>query len=459
MDPQHLQRIIEKQPSCLVRAGIDGVLLAVNDAALGLLGARELGQVLGTPLTARIVPEHHELWKAFAATIAADASRSLECDLTDLTGARRTVLFHGVPLLDHPDGIPSMMLGARDVSVLRGIESSQRQVRPQPDPTADHEKQRALAEREQLEQLLKAGRKHLQLQRAQLAEAAAERQRLETLLQENQSAHQRAIDEQAELQRALTVQHQLDLQSAAQAAQQSVDGLRTQVTEAAAERQRLETLLRESERAHQRAIDEQVELQRALTVRHQLDLQTASDAAQQQLDEVRTHLIQQHQLDHQLAEQEARHLIDGLRTQLTEAAADRQRLEAALAQRDVQLIEELAAERARVDGILADAGLKQRQMAQALADQGVELHYTELTAKQLAPLAVAGRLALEVGAELQCVVEAMDARAALLLADCPPDGAFREVVEALRGDAIRARSLTRQIERAPVETQTESSHS
>jgi hypothetical protein len=141
----------------------------------------------------------------------------------------------------------------------------------------------------------------------------------------------------------------------------------------------------------------------------------------------------------------------------TREAAERQRLEAELAQRDVQLIDELAAERSRFDGILAASAVKQREMAQTLADQGVELHYMELTAKQLAPLAVAGRLALDVGAELQCIVEAMDARAALLLAGCPPDGADREAVEALRGDAIRARSLTSQIERAPGDTQTDSS--
>jgi hypothetical protein len=395
VDPQHLQRIIEKQPSCLVRAGIDGVLLAVNDAALGLLGAREIGQVLGTPLTARIVPEHHELWKAFAATIATDASRSFECDLTDLTGARRTILFHGVPLLDHPDGIPSMMLGARDVSALRRLETAQEtQSRRQTDQSRQ---QAASSDRDQLQQLLMAGRKHLETQRVQLAEVTAERQRLQTLLQERETAHQRLIDEQTALQGALSEQQRLNVQSAADAAQQ--------------------------------------------------------------LEDLRTQLIQQHQLDLQSAEAVSQQLIDGLRTQLTEAAANRQRLETELVQRDVQLIDELAAERSRFDGVLAGSAVKQREMAQALADQGVELHYVELTAKQLAPLAVTGRLALELGAELQSIVEAMDARAAALLVDCPLEAACREAVEALRGDAIRLRSLIRQLERASADAQTVSYHS
>jgi hypothetical protein len=202
---------------------------------------------------------------------------------------------------------------------------------------------------------------------------------------------------------------------------------------AAAERLRLETLLQDRAIDHQRAIDEQVACQRILTEQHQRDLQSAAQAAQQ--------------------------LVDDLRMESTREAAERQRLEAELAHRDVQLIDELAAERSRFDGILTASALKQREMAQTLADQGVELHYMELTANQLAPLAVAGRLALGVSAELQCLVEAMDTRTALLLADCPTDGASREAVEALRGDAIRAHSLTRQLERAPADAQPVSSQS
>jgi PAS domain S-box-containing protein len=159
---EHLRRLIEKLPCCVVRVSIEGVLLAANDAALGLLGAGDACQVLGRGLTGWIAPEHHPLWSAFAGDVASGASRSLECDLTDLSGARRTVLLHGVPLLDHPDGTLSMMLGARDISTLRQLEGSQ----------------------EQLERLLRDGRTHLEAQRAQLVGAAAEGQRLEALLEE-----------------------------------------------------------------------------------------------------------------------------------------------------------------------------------------------------------------------------------------------------------------------------------
>src|SRR5580692_6384600 len=102
---EHLTRLLERQPACLMRVGLDGVLLATNDAALSLLGATQLGQVLGTALTERLVTAHQALWSDFADRVWKNASGSIECDLVDLSGAARTVLIQGVALVDHPDGI------------------------------------------------------------------------------------------------------------------------------------------------------------------------------------------------------------------------------------------------------------------------------------------------------------------------------------------------------------------
>ena len=113
----HLQRLLDTLPSCLMRVGIDGFILAANDAALGLLGDRDLDHVLGSMVTVWIVTEHHDRWREFAATVAGGTRSSLECDLIDLSGDYRTVLFHGVPPHPrHPDRMPSIMLGARDIS-------------------------------------------------------------------------------------------------------------------------------------------------------------------------------------------------------------------------------------------------------------------------------------------------------------------------------------------------------
>src|SRR5207253_9639653 len=85
----HLRDLLERQPACLIRVAADGVLLAVNDAALNLLGAEDLKQVLGTKLTDRIAPEQHDAFHGFAARVWNKHSGSLECELIDSSGARR----------------------------------------------------------------------------------------------------------------------------------------------------------------------------------------------------------------------------------------------------------------------------------------------------------------------------------------------------------------------------------
>ena len=49
-DSIYLLRLLEKQPSCLIRVDLDGTLLAVNEAGLKLLGTEALHQVLGRSL-------------------------------------------------------------------------------------------------------------------------------------------------------------------------------------------------------------------------------------------------------------------------------------------------------------------------------------------------------------------------------------------------------------------------
>ena len=105
-----------------MRVGADGILLAVNDAALSLLGAETLAQVLDTAITDRLVPEHHELWRDFIARVFTDGSASLDCDMIDRSGVVRSVRLQGNAITDHPDGIRSMILGARELSATRRLE-------------------------------------------------------------------------------------------------------------------------------------------------------------------------------------------------------------------------------------------------------------------------------------------------------------------------------------------------
>jgi hypothetical protein len=87
-------------------------------------------------------------------------------------------------------------------------------------------------------------------------------------------------------------------------------------------------------------------------------------------------------------------------------------------------------------------------MKKSLADHHVELQSMELITRRLAPLAAAGRLALQIGNELLDIVATIDARASSLLADCALESGNRKEIEELRSDAISAAALARQIVRA-----------
>ena len=364
----HLRRLIEALPFCLMRVAMDGVLLAANDAALGLLGARDLHQVLGSEVTAWMVAGNHDRWREFAATLANGTSGSLECELMDLSGNHRTVLFHGVPLLDHADGIPSMMLGTRDISVSRRIETALQageSDRPQPAPQQVEQVEAQRVGLDQLERLLREGRTHLQNLRTQLQQTVSERDRLATQLEETETAHQRQMvaqaAEEAQRQRTLAEQHERDLSVKDQEAQQQVDDLQAQLEASAADRDQLTGFLKEAENAH-------------------------------------------------------RHFAT-----------------------------EVSAERAERDRVLETARLTQKQMAKELADHRVELQSMDLGMRQLAPLAASGRMALEVGHGLWKVAETIDARASGLLTQSSLEAASRSEIEALRSEAMQARSLASQI--------------
>jgi PAS domain S-box-containing protein len=323
----HLRRFIEKQPACILRVGLDGVLLAVNEAALSLIGAEQLAQVLGTKLTRFIIPRQHDEWEEFSSRVREGASASIECDLTDMSGTRRIILLQGVPLLDHPDGVPSMILSVRDISAPRRLET-------------------ALREREvsrELEDLQK-----------QLEHGLAERQQLASSLTERDSAHQQLIAdqeaEQARLRQTMIEQHELALVLKEQESQRLVDSLRTDLEQALAEGQRLAASLKEREAEHERTA-----------------AQHAADRAQ-----LKQALAEEHQLALMLKEREGRQQFDGVRAELERSLAERQELTASLSEREAshqRVLAEHAAERERLERALAEHVAERETLQRALSDE------------------------------------------------------------------------------------------
>jgi hypothetical protein len=487
----HLRRLLEKQPSCFMRVGLDGLLLAANDVALGLLGAEDHGQVLGSLLTTWIVPEHQQRWREFANTLKGGAPGSCECDLKNLAGQPRTVVFHAVPLLDHRDGIPSMMLTARDISTTRQLEVALQDHNPSGANPVDAEQlaqaQRALDAHQQLERLLKEGKKHLVDLRGKLSAAIAERDRLQSLLDERAAApaqaegtDQRLADLKEKLDTAVAARVVFERQLAEQTdaaiarqreSQQRVDEIRSQLEAAVAVRAVLEQQVTEqTERARSReqelneqlsalrsdldsASAERTELERKLADQSALALAERQEA-QQRLDELSKEMqlvvAERDRLEATLEERAISHRarVEELEQQLARNAEAREQLERHLGESRAahQRLETEGAERkAAFEQELALSAAKQKELAKGLADRRVEARGMEEMLKQLAPLAATGRAAWQVAHELSTVLQQIDANAAQLLERSTLEEGGRPTIEGLRADAIRARLLVGEI--------------
>lgn len=108
-----------------MRVATDGRLLAVSDAAVSLMGATDLAEVLDSSLVDRLRGQRTaELWLDFVSRVAHGGSASAETELEDLAGTKRAVILQGIGLPDHPDGIGSLLVTARDVSSARRLEAS-----------------------------------------------------------------------------------------------------------------------------------------------------------------------------------------------------------------------------------------------------------------------------------------------------------------------------------------------
>jgi hypothetical protein len=273
----HLRVVIEKQPSCLLRVGVDGLLLAVNDAALNLLGATELAQVLNHNFAERFGLADG-WWPEFAGRVASAGAASGECELRDLSGAERAVVLQGRALLDQPDGIDSLLVAVRDISATRRLEASLQaheaeRVKLQ---RALEEQQLALMERE------RAARTALAALRSEIDRGSVDQLRqLQTSLEtaqaevrQLQAALDQAKGERVLLQGAVGESDLARRQSrkALEEAEQRATRLETMATEAEAGRRQLQVLLdqtvaeheefeaalREREAKQQRLVAEQV---------------------------------------------------------------------------------------------------------------------------------------------------------------------------------------------------------
>jgi hypothetical protein len=503
-ETERLRGLLDRQPCCLLRVGMDGLLLAANEAALSQLAARELGKTLGRLLTEWILPEHRNRWCEFAARVRERGSGSLECILVDLDGVQHAVSLRGVSI-EHPDGIPSLLVVARNINETQRLEAALQDQAGTRQALLEVQQrlERSLAEQQRLHKLIDSGgTEHQHL----LEQALAEQQRLQEVIESSEAEYQqRLLAERARIQavaeerhlelmlkdrearrRFDQVQHELDQaraeqsrlaaeladrdsrlqqQLGAQAAESGLlEQLHCELDQAHAERLRLEAALADQESTKQQLLAAQAleceqleqlqaELDEAQAERLRLEASLAErDCLQQQ--QLAAHEAECHLLRQAASEQCERALADGrqqlaiLQRELELADTERLRLEQLVAEVDARrnaLVAQQAEERAELDRALAAAVREKEQALKALADQWVELQALDENVRSLEPLAGAGRLSLQVARELRIKLEAVDGHAKALLAGSDEASPDREKLGELLMDASRAASLARQI--------------
>ena len=122
---ERLRTLLDKAPSCLMRVGLDGTLLAVTDVALDLLGGRTLADVLGKNFVAFLRgADSAPLWAGFVQRVTEGGSGSAECEMQDLAGNHRDVMLLGGKIDQHPDGVASLLVVVRDLTTARKLEAS-----------------------------------------------------------------------------------------------------------------------------------------------------------------------------------------------------------------------------------------------------------------------------------------------------------------------------------------------
>jgi PAS domain S-box-containing protein len=252
----HLRLIIETQPVCLTRVGPDGTFLAVNDAALSMLGAERLDQVLATSLLSLIETEQRDAVREFLTRVAAGERGSVEADLKGLGGTQHNVQIHAVPHPSPVDGLPSALCTFRDVTEHRRLEAAV--VENAARPAVDESQLQRMVELENGRQELEATiaqqqarlseleqfQSEAEVRARELEEQSAARQELESTLAgqqsrvaELESSLAEAEAKVRELSESITATHELeqmllDQQTRLAQAQEALAGAEARATEA-----------------------------------------------------------------------------------------------------------------------------------------------------------------------------------------------------------------------------------
>ncbi|PKO85827.1 MAG: hypothetical protein CVU18_18150, partial [Betaproteobacteria bacterium HGW-Betaproteobacteria-12] len=117
-----LKTIIETEPECVKLVAEDGALLQMNQAGLAMIGAESLAQVAGCLVSDLVAPEHREAFMALNRRIFAGESATLEFEIIGLTGVRRWMETHAVPMRDTQGRVTAHLAVTRDITQRKAAE-------------------------------------------------------------------------------------------------------------------------------------------------------------------------------------------------------------------------------------------------------------------------------------------------------------------------------------------------
>src|SRR4051812_26919977 len=127
---QRLKTMIDAEPACVKLVSADGTLLDMNAAGLQMLGARDLSELAGHPVTDVVHPQHrHRFLEAHQAASSGSPAR-LEFQIVGLQGSERWVDAHMVPFdvgSGEPGGQRGVLSVTSDVTDRKQLEEQFRQ--------------------------------------------------------------------------------------------------------------------------------------------------------------------------------------------------------------------------------------------------------------------------------------------------------------------------------------------
>ncbi|MCM2374550.1 PAS domain S-box protein [Aporhodopirellula aestuarii] len=125
---QFLQAIVDTTPECIKLVASDGTLLQMNPSGLSMVGAEASATVTGGCVYDLIAPEDRKKFHEFNERICRGERDKLEFDIVGLTGTRRHMETHAVPL-PGPSGEILQLALTRDVTDRKKAEEALRRER------------------------------------------------------------------------------------------------------------------------------------------------------------------------------------------------------------------------------------------------------------------------------------------------------------------------------------------